>query len=70
MGLQQCGLQVVRLRGLAVWAWSTYWFTGCERDSGGHRVLNTKVHDIAIMEPLFSVVVCMRAACRAQGSAC
>ncbi|MQM15110.1 hypothetical protein Taro_048048, partial [Colocasia esculenta] len=60
-------IEVVRLRGSVVWAWSTHWFTVCERDSEGHRVLNVMDHDIAIMKLLFeSSSACMpRVACGA-----
>ncbi|MQM14977.1 hypothetical protein Taro_047913, partial [Colocasia esculenta] len=56
------------LSGPAVWAHSTRWFTGCERDEGVRRIKVATDLVVAFTLPLFWVVVCMCAACHMLGS--
>ncbi|MQM08272.1 hypothetical protein Taro_041125 [Colocasia esculenta] len=58
---------VVGLRGLAVQAQSTHWFTVCERDKVGCRVINVTALGVAFLILPFVVFVCMSTACRTPG---
>ncbi|MQL95945.1 hypothetical protein Taro_028616, partial [Colocasia esculenta] len=65
--------RVLRARCEAWWAshWtqSAHRFSACERDKGMRRVLNATALVVAFLLPPLSVDVCIRAKCRALGSA-
>ncbi|MQL84421.1 hypothetical protein Taro_016922 [Colocasia esculenta] len=49
----RCLRKFLGLSGLAIWAHSTRWITGCERDGGVHRVQVTTAQVVAFLLPLF-----------------
>ncbi|MQM06908.1 hypothetical protein Taro_039738 [Colocasia esculenta] len=67
MGLQLCGLQIVRLCGPAGWAQKAHKFSVCECSRGWRRVLNVTVLSVTFWLPPFAVFIRMSTACCAMG---